>query len=192
MNEIKSAFYKIIQNIVRILLTLALPILAVVVSPFNNEILNFINQAPILYQFLIAALVGGYLFTPAHNIGDLSWQIIRSYFREAIGAPKMGENPYSARTLTFQAKERHWRRAGWCQLLGQFAYPAAKTACVLATALSIILTIMYLIVLISTPSIDAILNFLVAISIFTAISFIVLFAFALIIPIIGIKLYYHN
>ena len=190
MKEFKIALYQIVQNLIRISLISAPIATIVITSPFKDEILNSINNGPTWLQILIAALVGGYLFTPMQNIGNIVWQMITIYFRSLIGAPKPGEKPYSERTLRFHATERQLRQKNALQIIKELYRPIAIISLAVAV-MTCLLSISFLIPsIINQNTISA--QVLLSLAATTIISFLVFFIGLLIIFIISIKVYYHQ
>ncbi len=82
---IRSMLWRILQNILRLIVTLGIPILAL----WQGEFLDHKAEGlPWWVAVAIGALIGGFVATPASNIGNLIWEILGVYLRRGVKAPR--------------------------------------------------------------------------------------------------------
>ena len=126
MGPIKSRILRIVQNVVRMVGTMA-PIAVPIGFMYSQgtDVLAIINGLPIWAQITIGAVMGGLLFTPANNIGNLFWEMVTVLVRRAIDAPEPGEKPYSQKTLAFAKRKRELRKASLWRVLFELSRSAA-------------------------------------------------------------------
>ena len=191
MNPIRGEFLKIVQNIVRIVLVLALPAIFVWLAHSNGfNVLKSIDKMPIWAQLLTGAFFGGLIFTPAHNIGNSIWAIITLDMRRSLNAPEPNDKPYSQKALEFSAWERNMRRASIRQVSRKLLPRCAKIALVptVIPLISLVLAIRQVAV---EPSEQSFIT-LVAATIVLLLWYIGWVLVILIPAVLAIKLYYHK
>lgn len=191
MNPIGAEFLKIAQNIVRILLLPGLPVAFILIQlPGGFNALKFVGEMPIWAQILVGALFGGFIFTPANNIGNSFWTIITLYMKQGLNPPGPKDKPYSEKALKFAERERNMRRASIWQVSRELLPGCAKIA-LIPTVPAVIPLALVIFQVISQPSVQSLITLGVAIVVLAG-SYIgwvlgILIPFAL-----GIKLHYHN
>lgn len=191
MNPIRGEFLKIVQNIVRIVLVLALPAIFVWLAHSNGfNVLKSIDKMPIWAQLLTGAFFGGLIFTPAHNIGNSIWAIITLDMRRSLNAPEPNDKPYSQKALEFSAWERNMRRASIRQVSRKLLPRCAKIALV-PTVIPLIILALAIRQVVVEPSGQSFIT-LVAAIIVLLLWYIGCVLVILIPAVLGMKLYYHK
>lgn len=193
MGPISSAFIRIVQNLVRAGLILAI-LGTVAFMAYANGVNAFayINASPVWAQILFATIISAFLFTPFNNIGNLCWEIITLCVRRYLKAPDPDENQYTQRSKDFAKWERDMRRASCWQVAKRTFKPCAKVA-LLVTALTVflptVLTIAFSLML--ENNYQRLMWILVAIIVLIA-WFLALLLITWVPIILGLKLYLHK
>ena len=105
----RQLLFEMAQNVLRLAITM-LPALLIIwlIATISagkivalNELTTVTKEWPVWLQITTGALLGGLVFTPASNIGNIFWGMVRVQGLRLLGAPEPWEKPYSKRALEF-------------------------------------------------------------------------------------------
>ena len=87
---IRALFWQVLQNVFRLGVIVGIPAIFLWQGGFLEE---KADRLPWWVIIGIGALIGGFVSTPATNIGNLVWAILGAYLRETIGGKRLKDAP---------------------------------------------------------------------------------------------------
>ena len=188
MRPINRKILEIIQNVIRIALTLG--VFLWISAPFWQN--GYDISLPLWGTIALGAVIGGLLFAPANKIGILMWDVITILVRQAVKAPEIDEEPNSERSLRYAEWQRAARKVSLWQLVRKFLKPSAKVALIISLATGAVVAVGLIVVVLTQEGSTPVWFTIATIFAWIGISFLVLLLLICAISVIGIKLYFHQ
>ena len=185
---IQRKLIEIFQNVIRLAILITLPLWFLINYTTSSQSLHI----PVWASIAIGAFLGGFIFTPAMNIGNLVWDIISIKTRQALNIPTIEEELTPFEALQYSKWEQELRQATIFKIFKRTLPGTAKVAAWVTLFMAIISIVGLVALYMGTPDQPLIWQPCLTIAAALLMFFLITLAGLSILAIMTIKIYFNK